>query len=87
MTRRSEGGIPVCNYCGFADTQTGPRNCCRAAQDYDALAARLAEAEWDGDRLAWLVVNGERVFGTLWRGACKADIDAAMQASTVGDGQ
>jgi hypothetical protein len=58
MTKRIEGGIPVCNYCGYANTQTGQRHCCRAAQDYDklaasaevtatkslALAARLAEA-------------------------------------------
>ena len=42
MTKRSEGGIPVCNYCGFADTQSAPRQCCEAGADYDALAAENA---------------------------------------------
>jgi hypothetical protein len=40
--------------------------------------ARLAEAERDNKRLDWLVANGERVFGSLWRDAGTKDIDAFL---------
>lgn len=33
----------------------------------------------DYDRLRWLVDHGERHFGSLWRAATDADIDAVMQ--------
>ena len=45
-----------------------------------ALRERLAELESDDKRMTWLIQNGERIFGSLWREASKRDIDAEMQA-------
>lgn len=57
-----------------------PRRAARlfaAADEIDRLRRELAEAQRDAERHRWLVLHGERVFGTLWRDATMADIDAA----------
>ena len=46
------------------------------------LRERLAKAERDAARYRWNVINGERVFGSLWREASIADIDVMMKYST-----
>lgn len=50
MTFRAlAGGGAACAYCGFCLVVEGPRQCCAAGRDYDALAAELAEAKVDAD--------------------------------------
>lgn len=44
------------------------------------IAADLVEAEKKVDDLRWLVINGERYFGTLWREAGEGDIDTTRAA-------
>lgn len=38
----------------------------------------------DYERLRWLIANGEKHFGTLWREATAADIDAILQLHPSG---
>ena len=69
----TDGGIPVCKYCGFADTQAVPRQCCSAGEDYDALAAEVAawkrnarEACEESERLAARLAEAEALL-RAWR--------------------
>lgn len=48
------------------------------------LMQRLDSAKRDEARWVWLIVNGERCFGTLWRDATIGDIDAAMAPRSGG---
>jgi hypothetical protein len=36
VTHRIEGGIAVCNFCGFACIVEGPRKCCLRGAAHDA---------------------------------------------------
>jgi hypothetical protein len=40
--RSLAGGGQACAYCGFCLVMEGPRDCCPAGRDYDALRAELA---------------------------------------------
>lgn len=42
--RETWGGLMACAYCGFGIVAEGPRECCTAGREYDALRARLTEA-------------------------------------------
>ena len=48
-----------------------------------AAAPDMYEARAERDRLAWLIIHGERVFGSLWREATQADIRAAQEKRRV----
>ena len=76
MTFRAlAGGGQACAYCGFCLVMEGPRQCCPAGRDYDALAARLAEAErlLREARSYWVTLNGPSNEANL-----AARIDAAL---------
>lgn len=62
-----------CERCGGDYLATGVETGCPCA-----LRARVAEATVQLARRMWLIENGERVFGTLWREATQTDIDVAM---------
>ena len=48
--RKLEGGGAACAYCGFALVMEGPRQCCPAGRDYDALQRERDEAVEYGTR-------------------------------------
>jgi chromosome segregation ATPase len=45
----------------------------------------LLEREGDIERLNWLIAEGEKHFGTLWKDATFADIDAVRHAHSAGE--
>lgn len=51
-----------------------------AADEIERLQAALGKGTMHVARLMWLVENGERAFGTMWRDATAKDIEAAMRA-------
>lgn len=67
-------------YCTCNDEpyalQGGHRTSCPSQWVDDVIA--------DLERLQWLIANGERHFGTLWREATAADIDAARGVHSAG---
>lgn len=47
--RKLAGGGNACAYCGFCLVMAGPRECCPAGRDYDALAAENAALRKDAE--------------------------------------
>lgn len=52
MSRRNEGGIPVCNFCGFACIVAGVRQCCEKGKREDEADASLPTVTAEG-RIIW----------------------------------
>lgn len=53
----------------------------------DVMQAQITigvSQEMEIDRLRWLIANGEKHFGTLWRDATAADIDSVRKAHSAG---